>query len=129
VVIRAPEGLVDPEVEVAVQVRGMALDQVTRVAGAIGKGRERIISLIAQHHSIGQEEHTCRTVGMVALEPAGLEQFPDDLKRHKGLARAGGHSQEHTLLLEQQPPDHLADGHLLEIEWALPAQRYGTIRV
>ena len=36
--IWAPQRLVDAEVEVAVQIRGMALDQVTRIAGAIGKG-------------------------------------------------------------------------------------------
>src|SRR5918996_1617638 len=107
----------------------MTLDQVARVAGAIGKGKERIISLIAQHHPISQEEHTCRTVRMVAPEPAGFEQFPDGLEGHKGLARAGGHGQQHTLLFKQQPPDYLTDGHLLEVEWALAAQRYGTIRV
>ncbi len=52
--IRAPERLVDAEVEIPRQVGRMALDLEAGLACAVGKGSESVMGLIAKDHAVGK---------------------------------------------------------------------------
>ncbi len=125
--VRAPEGLIDAEVEVPRQVRRVALDLAAGLARAIGEGSEGVVGLIAKHDPVGEEEHACRTVGVEPSEPAGLDELPHDLECHEGLAGARGHGEEDPPAALHEAFDHLADGDLLEVEGPLSAPGFRAV--
>ncbi len=128
-VVLAPQGLVDAEIEVAVEARHSALEDGPGVAGAPGKGREAVVGLVAQHDAIGQEQDAAGVVRVQPVQPTGAGKLPGDLEGDEGLARAGCHGQQDAALVAHHALYHLGDGRLLEVEGVLAALAPGAVRV
>ena len=71
------------------------------------EGREGPVGLILEAVSVGQEEHA------IAGENAAGQELPDELEHGEGFAGAGGHQQQHPLVVLREAVERLEDRHLL----------------
>src|SRR5690606_16277591 len=105
------QGLIDAEVHVPALANVAAGDLVASVA----KGREHLgHRVIDQDVAVGQEQDLRAPVFAGAV-PAAAPQLPAHLKRHAGLAGAGGQRGEYALLPQQDGLDHAVDRDLLVV--------------
>ena len=101
---RLVEAQVDLEGLVGVAVRDLRHRRTERLE-VVGLG------LVCQDVTVDQEED--------ALLRSGLPQAPDDLKGRVGLARAGGHHEQQSVLASGDSVDGAVDGDRLVVAWRL----------
>ena len=71
------------------------------------EGRERPIRLVLEAIAVGQEENP------VAGKDGAGQELPHELEHGEGLARAGGHQKQDSLLVLREAVERLEDRHLL----------------
>ena len=69
--------------------------------------RERPIRLVLEAVPVGQEENA------IAGKDAAGEELPHELEHGEGLARAGRHQKQDSLLVLREAVERLEDRHLL----------------
>jgi hypothetical protein len=107
----------------------VSLDHAAGIAGTVGKGGEVVVSLIAQHHAVGQKQHAPGPLLVQPVQPARPGQLPRDLKGDERLAGACSHRQEDPPLAAHHTSYHLANGRFLEVKGLLPALAPGAVGV
>ena len=105
------ERLVDGEIHLAAFANLAAFDLEP---GLAKRGKGLVLGIVHQNVAVGQKQDAGFAVFAGAI-PAGVPQFPTDLKRHHGFPGARRHREQHAALALQDRLHGAVDGDLLVV--------------
>jgi hypothetical protein len=129
VLVGAPKGLVDAEVEVSVEVWWVPFNDAARFTCPRSKRGESVVSLIPKDQTVCEEQNSGWSFRVLSLEPTRFNEFPDDLESDEGFPRPSRHGEEDALLPPHDSKDNFTDSNLLKVKGTLPAKAFRTVRV